>query len=221
MRIISVDLEMNQPSNKIIEIGAVAGNIVTGEITSIFDSCVSIDEQLDPRISKLTGITQEELDKSPPIHEVLPQFFAWARANKDNLNPMTWGGGDTQLLRLELEKLAAPNVAWPFGHRWIDVKTVYTAYLHSQGVMVTRSGLARSMVKLGLTFKGRKHRAVCDAYNTFVVYHRLLALMGKSDYKEPEAPLHILRPRGWVIDPLSKTPNANIGEQHVNSHESV
>ena len=39
--LVSLDLELNQPSRRIIQIGAVVGNIRTGEIVSRFDSKVS------------------------------------------------------------------------------------------------------------------------------------------------------------------------------------
>ena len=60
--LVSLDLELNQPSRRIIQIGAVIGNIRTGEIVSRFDSKVSPDEELSPAIAKLTKIKQEEVD---------------------------------------------------------------------------------------------------------------------------------------------------------------
>ena len=60
--LVSLGLELNQPSRRIIQIGAVVGNIRTGEIVSRFDSKVSPDEELSPAIAKLTKIKQEEVD---------------------------------------------------------------------------------------------------------------------------------------------------------------
>ena len=38
----------------------------------------------------------------------------------------------------------------------------------------TQSGLAKSMVRLGLKFEGTKHNAMDDATNTFYIYRKLL-----------------------------------------------
>jgi DNA polymerase III epsilon subunit-like protein len=67
--LVSLDLELNQPSRRIIQIGAVVGNIRTGEIVSRFDSKVSPDEELSPAIAKLTKIKQEEVDVAPKLRE--------------------------------------------------------------------------------------------------------------------------------------------------------
>jgi hypothetical protein len=53
--LVSMDLELNQPSRRIIQIGAVTGNIRTGEIVSRFDSKVSPNEELSPAIVRLTS----------------------------------------------------------------------------------------------------------------------------------------------------------------------
>jgi DNA polymerase III alpha subunit (gram-positive type) len=63
--LVSMDLELNQPSRRIIQIGAVIGNIRTGEIVSRFDSKVSPNEELSPAIVRLTKIEQEEVDAAP------------------------------------------------------------------------------------------------------------------------------------------------------------
>ena len=53
----SLDLELNQPSGKIIQIGAAVGHLMTGEIIEKFSCFIKIDEALDERIIKLTGAT--------------------------------------------------------------------------------------------------------------------------------------------------------------------
>jgi len=58
----SLDLEMAQPSKKIIQIGAVVGNIVTGEILEKLSIIVNPKEQLTEFIINLTGITQEDVN---------------------------------------------------------------------------------------------------------------------------------------------------------------
>jgi len=54
---ICFDLELNQPSEKIIQLGAIAGNIQTGEILESLSAYINPGEPLDPKIITLTGIT--------------------------------------------------------------------------------------------------------------------------------------------------------------------
>jgi inhibitor of KinA sporulation pathway (predicted exonuclease) len=96
--LVSLDLELNQPSRRIIQIGAVVGNIRTGEIVSQFDSKVSPDEELSPAIAKLTKIKQEEVNEAPKLREAYESLKRWLDpfASERVLNPITWGGGDTR-----------------------------------------------------------------------------------------------------------------------------
>lgn len=171
--IVSLDLEMNQPSGRIIQIGAVVGDVRTGEVLSRFDAKVSPGEPLNPEISTLTGIKAAELADAPMISEAGQALVSWVREfDADRvLNPLTWGGGDTETLRREL---GWADARWPFGRRWIDVKTLFVAWRMAQGKDIA-GGLARAMTKLKLSFEGRKHDAVDDAYNTFRMYRALLA----------------------------------------------
>ena len=193
MKIISLDLELNQPSGKIIEIGAVAGNLATGEIESIWSSLVDPGELLDPRITELTGITQNSIIGAPDLISAGSDFIAWAQKHKEFPNLMTWGGNDSQMLK---EQMGSSISKWPFGYRHLDVKTVYVAYQHSLGNWTPRSGLAKSMSKLGLAFRGTKHGALSDAYSTFYFYYNLLRLIrGEKIDTSPLVPKEVLKQR--------------------------
>ena len=171
--VVSLDLEMNQPSGRIIQIGAVVGNVQTGEIVSRFDAKVNPLEVLDERIANLTGISADELVAAAPLAAAGEALEEWLKpfAEERALNPLTWGGGDTETLR---EQLARTDERWMFGRRWIDVKTLYAAWRMAQGKDIS-GGLAKAMTKLKLAFQGRKHNALDDALNTFRMYRALLA----------------------------------------------
>jgi inhibitor of KinA sporulation pathway (predicted exonuclease) len=102
--LVSLDLELNQPSRRVIQIGAVIGNIRTGEIVSRFNSKVSPDEELSPAIAELTKINQEEVDVAPKLREAYESLKRWLEpfAGERVLNPITGGGGDTETLREQL-----------------------------------------------------------------------------------------------------------------------
>jgi inhibitor of KinA sporulation pathway (predicted exonuclease) len=74
---VSLDLELNQPSRRIIQIGAVIGNICSGEVVSRFDSKVSPNEELSPAIVKLTKIKQEEVDAAPKLRDAYELLKRW------------------------------------------------------------------------------------------------------------------------------------------------
>lgn len=178
MILIALDLEMNQPSGKIIQIGAVIGNVLTGDILAKFDQFVDPLEPLAPQIITLTGITQQQLDNScVPLPEAYAKLVTFRNSHKVFINPLTWGGGDSQELRQQLGEQSEP---WIFGRRWIDVKTLYQSYRIANYKPV-QGGLAKAMTKFGLQFRGQKHNACDDALNTFLFYRHLLKLLNKRD----------------------------------------
>ena len=176
--LVSLDLELNQPSQRIIQIGAVVGNIRTGEIVSRFNSKVSPNEELNPEIIKLTGINQAEVNSAPTLGQAYESLQRWLDpfANERVLNPLTWGGGDTEILRGQLR---LDHERWLFGRRWLDSKTLFVAWRMAQGREL-QGGLGRAMTKLGLTFQGRQHNALHDAENTFRIYRALLLEFSKA-----------------------------------------
>ena len=195
---LSFDLEMNQPSGKIIQIGAVAGNVLTGEIADErFSVLVQCGEPLcttnnrltnECDIPRLTGITQEELEAhGVSLWEAYELFVdSWRRRGAAQ-TLLTWGFGDVRELRSQL-LLARPELTdfpaerpFPFGHRSIDVKTLHQAWATVNRVSI-KAGLSKALSKHKLTFDGRAHNALWDAYNTFRIAHLLFLKM-----KEPSA----------------------------------
>lgn len=170
--IVSLDLELNQPSGRIVQIGAVLGNIRTGEIVSRFDCLVDPGEPFCECVAELTGIRPEALAQAPLLPLAVSKLEQWLSPYEKLRfrNALVWGGGDTETLRREM---GVDPERWIFGRRWIDVKTIYVAWRMAQNKDVT-GGLARAMTKFGLAFQGRKHNAVDDALNTFRLYRVLL-----------------------------------------------
>ena len=171
MYFVTLDLEMNQPSGKILQVGACVGNFDTGEILAKYSEHIKLDEPLNPFIIQLTGITKQQVDNVSPLvkaYEVLRTLY-----NEHNCfrNPITWGGGDSEFLRQQLDY----QDDWIFGRRWIDLKTIFQFYRFSTNQQV-QGGLAKSLTKVGLKFEGRKHDALDDAVNTFRLAYKMKAL---------------------------------------------
>lgn len=183
----SLDLEMNQPSKKIIQIGAVVGNIETGQVLDKLSIFVNPKEKLAKNIMELTHITQEQVDNGVTLEEAYYQLRAFHEKHSSFINPLTWGGGDSQEILNQLTKplsykllvffkLKDPiEFAWCFGRRWIDVKTLFISWRFGNRKPI-QGGLAKSMLKVGLQFQGKKHNALDDAENTFRMYSRMLEL---------------------------------------------
>lgn len=177
--LIAIDLELNQPSQTIIQVGVAVGDITTGQLIAKEAIDVYTKEILDPRIIDLTGITQANVNAGIDITEAYYKIEEISKKYECFINPLTWGGGDTQLLKDQLMHNPEIINRWIFGRRWIDVKTIYVSYRIAHNLEI-QGGLARSMTKMGLRFNGRKHNAGDDAANTFVMYHKLL-----QEFKNP------------------------------------
>jgi inhibitor of KinA sporulation pathway (predicted exonuclease) len=176
-----VDLEMNQPSGKIIQIGAVVANIRTGEVLERLSAIVNPFEPLNPFIIELTGITEERINNEGiMLEEAYIKLWEMHKKHGSFINPVTWGGGDVVEI-LEQMKGNSTLTDFPpnFGRRWIDVKTIFVSWRFANRQPI-QGGLGRSMVKVGLKFEGRKHDALDDAFNTFRMYMRMLKLF-KAD----------------------------------------
>lgn len=171
MKILSFDLELNQdPSGaKIIEIGACVGDTATGEVLESYSAFVNPQQKLVEEIIVLTSITQQQVDLAGTLQEAYLGMEAMAKKHDCQRMPIVWGAGDGYALKREL----GASIPWSLGRRELDVKAVFQAYQMAKEEKV-QAGLAKALTRLGLAFKGRKHRAIDDAINTFVIYYALL-----------------------------------------------
>lgn len=180
MNIISLDLEMNKPSGTIIQVGAVVGSLVTGDVIETYSTCIFTEEKIDPFITDLTGIRNDDVIVGCSLYQAYNNLKDLHARYDCFRNPLTWGGGDSQELKTQLH--VPDNEMFLFGRRWIDVKTVFITYQIANG-LPRQAGLGKAMNKLGMEFKGTKHNAVDDAINTFRIYLKLLELIKGKDIK--------------------------------------
>lgn len=181
MNVIAIDCEMAQPSNKIIQIGACAADLDTGTVLDTFMVFVNPEEKLSEYIKDLTRITQEQVDKGVSLYDAYLMLKEFHEKHKCFMNPIEWNGGDSQLIKVQLEKenhKVFEFQRWCFGRRFLDAKTLYQSYRMANG-RPPAGGLARAMTKFNIAFKGAKHDAKDDAVNTFRVYFELIKLFRK------------------------------------------
>lgn len=170
---LALDLELNQPSGKIIQVGVAIGSAGDRREQYITKKWyINPNEPLDPFIIDLTGITQNDISSYCVSHQtVARELGELIREHQTFINPVTWGGGDSREL---LEEFCKNHADFPhFGRRWVDVKTWYTLHMLCKG-KEPKGGLASAMGQYKLHFKGRAHQADIDAENTLALFFKIL-----------------------------------------------
>src|SRR5574343_167567 len=105
MNLLVLDLEMNQPSRSIIQVGYCIGNLESGAVLDTGSHLVRLPagEKLDHRIIELCGITEQSLaDEGISLIHAYLIMEQKHREYECLMNPVTWGGGDSQTLREQL-----------------------------------------------------------------------------------------------------------------------
>lgn len=180
---VALDLELEQPSQRVIEVGVVVARLGSPASTWLCRNWLIANETpLSDFIQGLTGISQTEMNlHGVPLAQCCSELGTLL-ANTPDLHPnaVTWGGGDSAELQDEFK---AAGLAFPhFGHRWIDVKTLATFLRFSQGALKP-GGLASELRAHRMTFEGRPHRALDDAFNTMRLYFALLERQAALEQK--------------------------------------
>jgi inhibitor of KinA sporulation pathway (predicted exonuclease) len=170
---LALDLEMNQPSNNIIQVGITLGSRMQSEEEWLVRQWL-LDplEPVSAAITSLTGITTEDIQtQAVTWRQMARELGALIDEHKPFINPVTWGAGDSAELLAGMQKR---DIEFPyFGRRWMDVKTVHSFLALTQG-MNPSGGLSRTMTQYRLQFKGEQHRAHHDAFNTLRLFVRLM-----------------------------------------------
>lgn len=177
VNLLSLDLEMEQPSGEIIQLGFTIFNKDSKEVLISKRLYVNTGKILSPFITQLTGITQEQHDAGTSLSDVYDELYYWHKLYQCFMNPITWGGGDSWELKKQLPSL--PEEDWCFGRRWIDAKTLYITYRMANDLPI-KGGLKKACNSMDIQFEGPAHDAERDAYNTASIYSKLSTLLKKS-----------------------------------------
>lgn len=175
-KVLVLDLEMNQPSKKIIEIGAVVAHSGGGEIIDTLNIRVNPTEYIAPFITELTGITQQDADSGKSLTDAYLELRQMAKKHRCHKQVLVWGRGDLELLQKQLNDIGGiKNIDnwWFPGNRYTDVKTIFQFFCLAKGKTM-KGGLQTACGRLGIDFEGQPHRAADDALNTFRVFYHLL-----------------------------------------------
>jgi len=166
--LVIIDLEANQPSGTIIEIGAVRftkdGNICSEKFSEI----INPHEVLGTcrggiSITELTGITQSMVDIADDFPKIIRRFQKYGKSLGSEFSLASWGGWDIPSLRAECVK---HGISWPFRGESFDIKSMVTFYSALEGKLEKKNSLKKMMMAWNLQQIGTAHRALPDAENT-------------------------------------------------------
>lgn len=143
--------------SEIIEIGAVICR--TGEAKSFMVKPVD-NPILSEFCTKLTTITQDQVDTAPVFSDSIADFIKWAEDNTgmkaDMINWGSWGFFDMSILE---ENCKTRNVPLPFSkERHTNVKL-----FSLQRLGMRSGGVEQALFRLGIPFEGTQHRGIDDA----------------------------------------------------------
>ena len=121
-KFLSLDLELTQPTCKIIQVGITIGSMEEQEKDWIKKKWyIDPKESITEEITKLTGISNEDIEKyAQPISVVAKELSQLITENDCFVNPVTWGAGDSSDL---LDLFRARIIGFKhLGGGWIDFK---------------------------------------------------------------------------------------------------
>ena len=179
-KFIALDLELNQPSGKIIQVGVCIGSLGMPEEEYITSSwLLDPGEPIAPFITELTGIHDKDIQNlSVPWQVFTSDLTSLLQTHQPFINPVTWGGGDCTEL---LQAIRQEGIDFPFfGRRWIDVKTLHVFERISAG-RSTSGGLGTCLNRYGKRFVGIPHRADADALNTLRLFFEMIRKKQRTD----------------------------------------
>ncbi|HDR7949801.1 TPA: exonuclease [Bacillus toyonensis] len=165
-RFIVFDIERNfrpyksEDPSEIVDIGAVKIDVSTMKVIGEFSELVKPSAPLTRHTTKLTGITKKDLigvEKFPQIIEKFIQFIG-----EDSVF-ISWGKEDYHFLSHDCTLHGLECPCMEKDSRFDLQKFIFQAY---EELFEHTPSLQFAVEQLGLTWKGKQHRALADAENT-------------------------------------------------------
>jgi DNA polymerase III epsilon subunit-like protein len=161
MSLIILDLEYNQPSRAIIQIGAVEVVPQSQEIRQLYKEDVNPHEKIDPYITRLTGITQAQSEHARSLEPVLKDF--WTMLHRKSEVVLCGWGDDAPKIIKDSKKL---GLHMPVITQF-DLSVLWKLFQLVEPVKLPKSGgLKKVMAYYDIPFEGKQHNAYNDARMT-------------------------------------------------------
>jgi hypothetical protein len=177
----SVDIEADQPSGNIIQIGAIIYEIFKGDFIAGQTFNKFLDWGIEPNWSQPLRYDQTTLgelllpikdtyDKQKLPHEqVFKEFWKWIEDNNIK-NFVQWGSGDLKAI-IEQSKIKKFDNS-------INLKNTYVS-IFGPSMGNKKTGLFNTCKKFNLGFFGDHHNAYYDALNTAYLHHEMIKAKGR------------------------------------------
>ena len=156
-------------ANEIIQLGAVLMD-EKYEILSEFNRYVKPEfGELDSYISKLTGITENDLKGSATLKDVLADFGNWIP--DDEVYMVSWSDVDRFQLAAEMrsKQINISKISDSF-EMWIDSQKLFSERVNNE----RRYSLEEVIFACDIDAKGRLHDGYYDAYNTSLLFRKIM-----------------------------------------------
>jgi len=181
--VLALDLEMNQPSGKIIQIRYVIADLSSLRVFEKKRLYVNPQEplgiipEMNIPISQYTGITEDHIKQhGMTLQEAYQIMCSDVLKYNPTRTVVQWGGGsvedgigstgDADYLR---QQLGLKWTDYIFRQGAWDVKNQYQIYQAFNRKKVV-AGVEKALKTMDLEFEGRPHDALDDAWNTFRIF---------------------------------------------------
>lgn len=182
-RYICIDLEMNELTSKerksvkgmageVIQIGAVMLDENFNCISQFASYVKPVFSHVTEEITKLTGISDETVAHADSFSTAFYKLYSWA--GKDDITTFCWSDSDYKQLWNEIYVKAKNHDEYrEFLETFADLQLAFRKRLDAEKTL----SLDAAMKLCHLKFKGQRHNALADAFNTA----RILFKMQESD----------------------------------------
>lgn len=171
--------QQHQPvaMQEIIEIGAVALN-AKNEIVDEFQTYVKPQYGVvPPKITSITGITNEMLREADYFSRAMQRFEAWL-PQKEAYRFYTWSRSDQIVFLRESEWKERPLLDG-FYQYWVDLQRLHQRIYHFSRPLK----LVEALGSMQIEFEGTEHGALADARNTAKILQELSDVRGIQEIR--------------------------------------
>lgn len=167
MKLAIFDLEMNQPSGTIIQIGAVVVDTNKMTIGDTYSLVCNPGEVPSDFITNLTGITRGSVREAPTAHSAITNFWKWLKTAECGNKLGAWGN-DFKDIR-NASSYYKISYDWP---KFFNIKDFVAMYTHIKDDQQSyKMGLKQACEFWGIKYdKEKAHDALWDAMKTAEVF---------------------------------------------------
>jgi inhibitor of KinA sporulation pathway (predicted exonuclease) len=167
-------LRKSQHTADILEVGAIKLSDDDGQLSMVdlFHTYVKPyhHRTITALTTDFTGITQEQVDTAPAFKEVVNDFKSWLGEEPYYL--CSWGPDDKHQL---LRHCSIHNVEVGWIQNYNDIQLIFTRL--QGGDHGQRWGLKRALEAKDISFLGKPHNALDDAFNTAKLFISIFPML--------------------------------------------